>query len=146
MKSGGHIALNASVACGYPSVAHDATAESNQTSKTSSTLRIVPPHSHPKVTSSTHGLCRSDGAEDDLSLSSSTVPITSYLLHESQTQIGIGTPQYRCRDMHQSRAPETQSWNLAEPAHSGYQITFAISLSIASLSSEIFRNHCSVAR
>ena len=48
--------------------------------------------------------------------------------------------------MHQSRASLTQSWNRAEPAHSGYQRTLAIASSICSLTSGIRRNHCEVAR
>ena len=55
-------------------------------------------------------------------------------------------PQYLWRETHQSRAWETQSLNRAEPAHSGYQLTFAISESISSFRSEILINHWRVAR
>ena len=59
MKSAGQRFSNSAVLPGNPSVAHEATAESNQTSKMSSTRFIVPPQSHGIVTSSTYGRCGS---------------------------------------------------------------------------------------
>jgi len=54
-------------------------------------------------------------------------------------------PQYLCREIHQSLASLIQSWNLALPAHSGYQVTLETSSSIRSLIWDARRNHCSVA-
>jgi len=59
--------------------------------------------------------------------------------------MGRGIPQYLCREMHQSRALLIQSANLADPAHSGYQVTREISSSILSRSSDMRRNHWEVA-
>ncbi len=122
-------------------VAQEATALSNQTSKTSGTLLISPPQGHFIVTRSTAGRWSSLTTEPLLWWSSSIEPITSISPQVSQIQMGRGIPQYLCLEMHQSRAPLIQSLNRAEPAQSGYHFTFAISWSISSRRSEIFRNH-----
>ena len=145
MKSAGQSFSNLSVSPGKPMVAHDAIAESNQTSNMSSTLLIVPPQEQGKVISSTYGLCGSVKFDPALSLRPAIVPKTSWFSQESHFQTGIGIPQYLCLDMHQSLDSDTKSWNLALPAHSGYHLTFAISSSICFFIRGIAMNHCSVA-
>ncbi len=127
-------------------MAQEATAESNQTSKMSLTRCIVPPQVQGIVIWSTYGRCGSGTGTPPASSSSWIVPITRRVLQEVHCQTGIGIPQYRCREMHQSRASPTQSANRALPAQSGYQVTCLISSSICSFTFTIFRNHCSVAR
>jgi len=76
MKSAGQRRSNSSFRPGNPSVAHEATAESNQTSKMSSTRCITPPQEHGISTPSTHGRWGSVTGVPLASSSSLKVPIT----------------------------------------------------------------------
>src|SRR6266851_4857845 len=114
----------------------------------SGSLCAVPPHLHLTCILSTPFRCNSNsfgGCEASLT-SSAFEPITVCSPHFSHVQIGSGTPQYRWRDITQSRAPSSQSWNLLDPAHSGTHRTFWFSLSIFSLMEVTLTNHWSVAR
>jgi hypothetical protein len=66
---------------------------SNQQSSTSEMRRIVPPHEHFHVTSSTKCLCRSVSLTPDFFSSSAREPTHSMALHVSHRQIGSGLPQ-----------------------------------------------------
>jgi len=55
-------------------------------------------------------------------------------------------PQYRCRDMHQSRRLLVQSSWRADPAQSGNHLTRPTSSTIFGLKSVTLRNHWTVAR
>src|SRR5271157_4801504 len=145
MKSAGHHSSNSFCCRGKCKVAHEATALSNQTSKTSGNRFILPPHWQSMRTLSTSGLCSSGTFWPLLSSSSAAVPMTSILPQSWQVQMGRGIPQYLCLEIHQSRALAIQSLNLADPAHSGYQVILLTSSSIFSRRSDILRNHCRVA-
>src|SRR5512136_838042 len=145
MKSAGHHSSNSFCCLGKCRVAQEATALSNQTSKTSGDRFILPPHGQSIRTLSTSGLWSSGTFWPLLSSSSAAVPMTSIFPHAEQVQMGRGIPQYLCREMHQSLALEIQSANLAEPAQSGYHFTLPTSSSILFRRSEIRRNHCRVA-
>src|SRR3989454_5826618 len=67
-------------------------------------------------------------------------------VHFAHRQIGSGVPQYRCREMHQSRRLLVQSSCRAEPAQSGNHLTRPTSSTIFDLKSVTLRNHWTVAR
>jgi len=114
------------------------------TSATSGTLFIIPPHlGHLKVTLSIHGLC-SDGGLLPPSLSkSSTLPTTSTWPQLSQTQIGSGIPQYLCLLMTQSLTSASIESNLLL-AHEGTHSTVSASLISLSFTLLTAMNHWSV--
>ena len=93
MKSAGQSCSQASTLPGKPSVAQEATAESNQTSKMSSTRRMAPPQAQGMATSSTNGRWGSGTAQPESASSSAIVPTTRRSLQAGQTQTGIGIPQ-----------------------------------------------------
>ena len=145
MNLGGHHFSNSSFLLGYPRSAHEATPESNQTSRTSGILCMVFPHfGQVNVTLSIHGLWVSiPSVYPEPSLSSSYCP-TTFLAPHSHSQTGMGMPQYLCLEMHQSLAPSTQFLSLVAPAQSGTHLTLSISASIWSFTSGTDMNHCLV--
>ena len=88
---------------------------------------------------------RTDGISDvDFDFNSSNEEITSKLL-QSHLQIGIGIPQYLCREIHQSPTFSTP-FSYLSLTHFGNQETcFLFSSSNFCLRGSIFKNHCSVA-
>src|SRR2546427_206004 len=72
--------------------------------------------------------------------------MTVQCLHFAHLQIGRGMPQYRCREMHQSRRLLVQSSWRADPAQSGNHLTRPTSSTIFGLKSVTLRNHWTVAR
>src|SRR5439155_18855013 len=114
----------------------------------SGSLFAFPPHLHLICILSTPFLWSSNSLGGcRASLTSSTFePITVCSPHFWQVHTGNGTPQSRWRDITQSRAPSSQSWNLLEPTHSGTNRTLSFSLSIFFLMVVTLTNHWSVAR
>src|SRR6187401_3541528 len=100
--------------------------ESNHTSTSSGMRRISPPQAQGSTTSSMYGLCRSSGSGSlaPSRRSSSTLPTERFASHVWQTQMGIGVPQYRSREMAQSLFSSSQLPNRPSPVSGGYQLIF----------------------
>ena len=106
-ESAGQSFSKSSVFPGKPMVAHDATANRTRHQDVPDPC-IVPPQRRDRHR--VHERAVGIGMAFPLAFSSSAmVPMIRYLSHLSQTQTGIGMPQYRCREMHQSRALLIQS-------------------------------------
>src|SRR4029077_9082849 len=135
MRSAGHQRFSSTEFFGWSRLAQEAVPESIQTSRMSDSLLAFPPHLHLTSILSTPFLWSSNsfGGGSASLTSSAFEPITVCSPHFSQVHTGSGTPQYRWRDITQSLAPASQSWNLLDTAHSGTHRTFSFSLSIFSL-------------
>src|SRR3989344_4649606 len=72
------------------------------------------------------------------------LPITSYSLHLSHFQIGMGVPQYRCLVIPLSLRLSSHESNCLLPAHSGIHVIFLFSSFILSRRSSTLKNHCLV--
>src|SRR5512136_2136541 len=119
---------------------------SNQQSSTSGMRRIVPPQEQGQVMSSMKCLCRSVTFTPDFFSSSAREPMHSVAPQAAHRQIGRGLPQYRLREMAQSRAPSSHLPNRPAFRWPGIQYTVSLVASIVGLIFSTLTNHEETAR